>query len=566
MEKKTWWKEAVVYQIYPRSFQDSTGSGVGDLNGITQRLDYLKDLGVDVIWLSPVYASPNVDNGYDISDYRAIMDEFGTMEDFEKLLSESHKRGLKILMDLVVNHSSDRHPWFIESRSSVDNPKRDWYIWRDGFKGGCHPEGGLPNDLRSVFSGSAWTKDEKTGQYYMHNFAAAQPDLNWANPDVRNAIFDMMKWWLDKGVDGFRMDVIDAIDKPASALAVSGGKAETCFGNPGVHEYLKEMNQKVLSRYGIMTVGETSSVTVDTAPLYAGNDGKELNMVFQFEHTWVDHDKTLGKWKPLPLDLPKLKKILSRWQTALHGRAWNSLYWDNHDQPRIVSRFGNDSTEELRVLSAKMLAACLHMMQGTPYIYQGEELGMTNYPFNSLEECNDVEIHNAYRELVTEKKLLTHEEMMKGIRKLSRDNARTPMQWDDGKNAGFSAGTPWMGINPNYKTINAAAQVSDPESVFSFYKRLIRLRKEYPVIVYGDYELLLPEDERLFVYHRRFEDASILVLCNFTSQRITGIDIDALRNDDDKLLIGNYHDTETEKKVIMPYETRVYYSSISKNP
>ncbi|GHV56021.1 oligo-1,6-glucosidase [Spirochaetia bacterium] len=566
MEKKTWWKEAVVYQIYPRSFQDSTGSGVGDLNGITQRLDYLKDLGVDVIWLSPVYASPNVDNGYDISDYRAIMDEFGTMEDFEKLLSESHKRGLKILMDLVVNHSSDRHPWFIESRSSIDNPKRDWYIWRDGFKGGCHPEGGLPNDLRSVFSGSAWTKDEKTGQYYMHNFAAAQPDLNWANADVRNAVYDMMGFWLDKGVDGFRMDVIDAIDKPASALAVSGGKAETCFGNPGVHEYLKEMNQKVLSRYGIMTVGETSSVTVETAPLYAGNDGKELNMVFQFEHTWVDHDKDLGKWKPLPLDLPKLKKILSRWQTALHGRAWNSLYWDNHDQPRIVSRFGNDSTEELRVLSAKMLAACLHMMQGTPYIYQGEELGMTNYPFNSLEECNDVEIHNAYRELVTEKKLLTHEEMMKGIRKLSRDNARTPMQWDEGNNAGFSAGTPWMMVNPNYKTINAAVQVHDPESVFSFYKRLIGLRKEHPVIVYGDYELLLPEDERLFVYRRRFEGAGLLVLCNFTSQRITGIDIEALRNDDDKLLIGNYHGTETEKKVIMPYEARVYYSSISKNP
>ncbi|GHV60739.1 oligo-1,6-glucosidase [Spirochaetia bacterium] len=558
MDKKTWWKEAVVYQIYPRSFQDSTGSGVGDLNGITQRLDYLKDLGVDVIWLSPVYASPNVDNGYDISDYRAIMDEFGTMEDFDRLLAESHKRGLRILMDLVVNHSSDRHPWFIESRSSVDNPKRDWYIWRDGFNGGCHPEGGLPNDLRSVFSGSAWEKDEKTGQYYMHNFAAAQPDLNWANPDVRNAVYDMMGFWLDKGVDGFRMDVIDAIDKPPTALAVSGGKADTCFGNPGVHKYLREMNQKVLSRYDIMTVGETSSVTVDTAPLYAGNDGKELNMVFQFEHTWVDHDKTLGKWKPLPLDLPKLKKILSRWQTALHGRAWNSLYWDNHDQPRIVSRFGNDSTEELRILSAKMLAACLHMMQGTPYIYQGEELGMTNYPFTRLEECNDVEIRNAYRELVTEKKLLTHEEMMKGIRKLSRDNARTPMQWDDGKNAGFSAGTPWMGINPNYKTINAASQVHDPESVFSFYKRLIRLRKEHPVIVYGDYELLLPEDEKLFVYRRRFEDTGLLVVCNFTPNRITGIDIGALRSDGDKLLIGNYRDTEPDEKIIRPYEAKVY--------
>jgi oligo-1,6-glucosidase len=474
------------------------------------------------------------------------------MTDFDRLLSESHKRGLKIVMDLVVNHSSDQHPWFIESRSSLDNPKRDWYIWQDGFKEGP------PNNLPSVFSGSAWMKDEKTEQYYMHLFAVGQPDLNWKNPDLRNAVYTMMSFWLDKGVDGFRMDVIDAIDKPASALAASGGEAETCFGNPGVHGYLQEMNRKVLSRYDIMTVGETSSVTVETAPLYAGNDGKELNMVFQFEHTWVDHDKELGKWKPIPLDLSKLKKILSRWQTGLHGKAWNSLYWDNHDQPRIVSRFGNDSTEELRVLSAKMLALCLHMMQGTPYIYQGEELGMTNYPFKDLDECNDVEIHNAYNELVREKKILTHDEIMEGIRKLGRDNARTPMQWDDSKNAGFSSGDPWLAVNPNYKTINAARQIQDPESVFSFYKRLIQLRKEYPVIVHGDYELLLPDDGKLFVYRRRFENTSLLTICNFTSQTITGIDIGDLRSKGDRLLIANYHETEMDDKALQPYEASVY--------
>jgi oligo-1,6-glucosidase len=557
MNNRQWWKEAVVYQIYPRSFQDTTGSGVGDLNGITWRLDYLKDLGINVIWLSPIYESPNVDNGYDISDYRKINPEFGTMEDFDRLLSEAHRRNIKIVMDLVVNHTSDQHPWFLESRSSKDNPKRDWYIWRDGSKDGP------PNDLRSVFSGSAWQYDEKIGQYYLHLFAVGQPDLNWANPEVREAVFSMMTWWLDKGIDGFRMDVIDAIHKPESALAVSGGKAESCFGSGGVHGYLKEMRQKVLSRYDIMTVGETSSVTTKTASLYAGNDGAELNMVFQFEHTLIDHDSEFGKWRPVPFQLSKLKEIFSRWQTALYGRAWTSLYWDNHDQPRIVSRFGEDSTEELRVRSAKMLALCLHMMQGTPYIYQGEELGMTNMPFQKFEDCRDVEIFNACRELVTEKKLLTLEQLMEGVRKLGRDNARTPVQWDASKNGGFSTGTPWIAVNPNYVNINAASQVGDDDSVYRFYKKLIRLRKEYPVIVYGNYELLLPEDDRIFAYHRNSEtknpgSPALLVICNFTGKELIGIDLSALGAGTGKLLIANYAADKISDTRLLPCEGRAY--------
>ncbi|MDR1287064.1 MAG: alpha-glucosidase [Treponema sp.] len=558
MNPKEWWKETVVYQIYPRSFKDSTGSGVGDLNGVTEKLDYLAELGAGVIWLSPVYESPNVDNGYDISDYLSIMKEFGTMADFDRLLSEAHRRNIKIVMDLVVNHTSDRHPWFIESRSSRDNPKRGWYIWRDGYKG---PDGktGVPNKLESVFSGPAWKYDEKTGQYYLHLFASAQPDLNWANLDVRNAVFDIMNWWLDKGIDGFRMDVIDAIHKPESAVAVSGKDAETCFGSPGVHGYLKEMRRKVLAGRDIMTVGECSSATVKTARLFAGSGGSELNMVFQFEHTWIDHDKQFGKWRPLPYKLSRLKEILSRWQTGLYKKGWNSLYWDNHDQPRAVSRFGDDSTEENRVRSAKMLAACLHMMQGTPYIYQGEELGMTNMPINSLDGLNDVEIFNAYRELVEEKKLLTRDEIMTGIKKLGRDNARTPMQWNTSANAGFTTGKPWMKVNPNYKTINAASQIHDPESVFSFYRRLIRLRREYPVIVYGDYKLLLPGDEKLFVYRRRHEGKTLFVLCNFSGEKAAAPAIPEFKKAEKsgKLLIANYNE-DGPRGGIRPWETRVY--------
>jgi oligo-1,6-glucosidase len=549
MDSQQWWKEAVVYQVYPRSFQDTTGSGVGDLNGITQRLDYLQELGIDVIWLSPIYQSPGVDNGYDISDYQAINPEFGTMADFDRLLTETHKRGIKIVMDLVVNHTSDQHPWFIESRSSRSNQKRDWYIWRDGI------EEGPPNDLRSVFSGSAWEKDARTGQYYMHLFAVQQPDLNWANSDVRNAVYDMMKFWLDKGIDGFRMDVIDAISKPASALAVSKEKAETPFGSAGVHPYLKEMRQKVLAHYNIMTVGETPSATTESARLFAGNDGSELNMIFQFEHAAVDHDKDFDKWLVRKYQLSALKRILSKWQIALHNKAWNSLFWDNHDQPRVVSRFGDDSTDETRTLSAKMLATCLHLMQGTPYIYQGEELGMTNAPFETLDDCRDIEIFNAYRELVTEKKLLTHKQIMESIQKLGRDNARTPMQWDTTKNAGFSTGTPWIAVHPNYLFINAATQVGMPDSVWSYYKRLIALRKKYPVIVHGDYELLFPDDEKLFVYRRHFEKAQLLVISNFSGDTLP---LTAELVLDGELLIANYPATAVHNHTILPWEARVY--------
>ncbi|MDR2070111.1 MAG: alpha-glucosidase [Treponema sp.] len=552
MDDRQWWKEAVVYQIYPQSFQDTTGSGTGDLQGITERLDYLKNLGVDVIWLSPIFESPGVDNGYDISDYRAINPRYGSMADFDRLLTEAHRRGIKLILDLVVNHTSDRHPWFAESRSSRDNPKRDWYIWRDGFNGGP------PNELRSVFSGSAWRKDEITGQYYLHLFTIEQPDLNWANPEVRNAVYDMMRYWLDKGIDGFRMDVIDAICKPESALAVSGGAAESPFGYAGVHEYLREMNEKVLSRCDIMTVGETSSATVESALLFAGRESRELNMVFQFEHMFFDQDRQFGKWLTKKFDLPGLKKILDKWQTGLYGKAWNSLYWNNHDQPRVVSHFGCDADEQSRVLSAKMLGLCLHMMQGSPYIYQGEELGMTNTPLKSLEDCRDVEVFNAYRELVEEKKLLSHEQMMAGIQKSSRDNARTPMQWDGTKNAGFSAGTPWIPVNPNYRTINAALQVQDPDSVWSFYRRLIKLRKEIPVIVYGDFEDMLPDDRRVYAYRRRLEGKSLLAICNFSGEEVSDLDLDALGAGKGELLIANYDAETLDTTRLRPYEGRAY--------
>lgn len=552
MTKTPWWKNAVVYQIYPKSFQDTSGSGTGDLKGITGRLDYLQALGIDVIWLSPVYESPGVDNGYDISNYRTIDPKYGSMADFENLLSEAHRRDIRLIMDLVINHSSDQHPWFMEARSSRDNPKRDWYIWRDGYKNGP------PNDLTSIFSGSAWQKDEVTGQYYMHLFAAEQPDLNWANLDMRKALYDMMVFWLDKGVDGFRMDVIDAICKPESALAVSGGKADSPFGYAGVHAYLREMREQILSHYDIMTVGETSSATTRTALSFAGKDGKELNMIFQFEHMFLDHDPELGKWLIRPLKLTKLKQVLGKWQKALHGKAWNSLYWNNHDQPRVVSRFGCDRDESSRVLSAKMLGLCLYMMEGTPYIYQGEELGMTNASIKILEDCRDVEVFNAYRELVIEKKILTHQQMMEGIQKSSRDNARTPMQWDAAANAGFSPGTPWIPVNPNYKTINAAAQMDDPHSVWSFYKNFIALRKANPVIVYGDYEDLLPLDEEIYIYRRRYRGKSLLVICNFTGKEVAAPNQAVLGAREGKLLIANYEPSMLNHTRLLPYEGCAY--------
>ena len=504
---RIWWKEAVIYQIYPRSFMDSNGDGVGDLQGIISRLDYLKDLGIDVIWLSPVYKSPNDDNGYDISDYQDIMEEFGTMEDFDALLAAAHARGIKIVMDLVVNHTSDEHPWFVESRRSKDNAYRDYYIWREG-KDAQTP----PNNWISCFGGPAWQYDEKTDMYYLHLFSKKQPDLNWDNPKVREEVFDMMTWWCDKGIDGFRMDVISMISKTKEMPdGRDGDFSPYCVHGPNVHQYLREMNEKVLSKYDIMTVGETAGVTAELAQLYAGEDARELNMVFQFEH--VEGDGKYGKWTDEKIPLITLKKILSRWQTELYGKAWNSLFWDNHDQPRAVSRFGDDRPM-YREVSAKMLATCLHMLQGTPYIYQGEELGMTNYPFQSPDDFRDIESINAYREWCGEGRL-SHEAFWPCITFKSRDNARTPMQWDDSPQAGFTTGTPWIAVNPNYTEINAKAETADPDSVFHYYKKLIALRKEYPVVVYGKYEALMEDSEELFVYTRTLEDEKLLVVCSF---------------------------------------------------
>lgn len=509
--KKTWWKEAVVYQIYPRSFMDSNGDGIGDLKGITSRLDYLKYLGIDVIWLSPVYQSPNDDNGYDISDYQAIMSEFGTMEDFDEMLAAAHERGIRIVMDLVVNHTSDEHKWFVESRKSRDNAFRDYYIWREG-KDAQTP----PNNWGACFGGSAWQYDEETAMYYLHLFSKKQPDLNWDNPKVRQEVFDMMTWWCDKGIDGFRMDVISMISKTkempdGEVQGLYGSFGPYCVHGPNVHKYLQEMNGKVLSKYDIMTVGETAGVTTELAKQYAGENAHELDMVFQFEH--VEGDGKYGKWTDEKLPLTTLKKTMSRWQTELYGAAWNSLFWDNHDQPRAVSRFGDDRPQ-FREASAKMLATCLHMQQGTPYIYQGEELGMTNYPFESPADFRDIESINAYREWCAEGPL-SHEDFWPCMLYKSRDNARTPVQWDDSPQAGFTTGTPWIAVNPNYKEINAKAETSDPDSVFHYYKKLIALRKENPIMVYGKYELLLADSEELFVYTRTLEHEKLLVVCNF---------------------------------------------------
>ena len=547
--KKAWWKEAVVYQIYPRSFCDSNGDGIGDLNGITSKLDYLKELGIDVIWLSPVYKSPNDDNGYDISDYEDIMTEFGTMDDFDKMLAAAHERGIKIVMDLVVNHTSDEHPWFVESRSSKDNEKRDYYIWKEG------KDGKEPTNWGSAFSGPAWKYDEKTDMYYLHLFSVKQPDLNWENPKVRKEVFDMMTRWCEKGIDGFRMDVISLISKPegypdAKVVGLYGDMG-ICANGPKVHDYLKEMNEKVLSKFDIMTVGETAGVTLEEAKKYANTDGSELNMVFQFEHMDLDGGEKF-KWSTKPMPLVPLKENLSKWQKGLDGVAWNSLYFCNHDQPRIVSRLGDES-DAYRELSAKCTATCLHMMQGTPYVYQGEELGMTNTVFNSVDDFRDLESINAYRELV-ESGLYTDEDMFPKIAHKSRDNARTPMQWDASANAGFTTGTPWIAVNPNYKKINVADQLKREDSVFHYYQKLIRLRKENEIIVYGNYELLLPEDENIFAYTRTLGNQKLLVVCNFSK---TEQKFDFSGYENAKVLISNYNRDAREDGILKPYEATV---------
>lgn len=553
MEKR-WWKESVVYQIYPRSFCDSNGDGIGDLNGITGKLDYLKELGIDVIWLSPVYKSPNDDNGYDISDYQAIMDEFGTMEDFDRMLATAHEKGIKIMMDLVVNHTSDEHKWFIESRKSTDNPYRDYYIWRPAKE-----DGSLPNNWGSCFSGPAWEYDKTTDMYFLHLFSKKQPDLNWDNPAVRQDVFDMMNWWLKKGIDGFRMDVISLISKepglPDKEPGINGYATFNVSANgPHVHEYLQEMRQKALNNADTITVGECSGVTLEEAKKYARSDEKELNMVFQFEHMDVDSDEKAGKWTTRKMDLRNLKKILTRWQKGLQDIAWNSLYWENHDQPRSVSRFGNDS-DEYREISAKMLATCIHMMQGTPYVYQGEELGMTNCPFNTLDNFRDLESINAFHEL-TEQGKMTEEDMMAAIGYKGRDNARTPMQWDDSAYAGFSTANPWIMVNPNYTKINAKDQINREDSVFKYYQKLIKLRHESELIVYGTYDLILDDDKDIYAYIRTLGDEKLIVYCNF-SENTREVELpEEFVNK--KVLISNYSDAKANQKIALrPYEAIV---------
>lgn len=554
---KNWWKKSVVYQIYPRSFKDSNGDGIGDIKGIIEGLDYLQKLGINVLWLSPIYKSPNDDNGYDISDYRDVMDEFGTMRDFDTLLEEAHKRKIKIIMDLVVNHTSDEHEWFKESKKSKYNKYRDYYIWRSGKNG--EP----PNDWISFFSGSAWEYDKTTEMYYLHLFSKKQADLNWENAEVRKEVFDMMKWWLDKGIDGFRMDVISLIAKDIEITREQDSKVTMSIipkiNEERVHEYLKEMNSEVLSKYDIMTVGETPGVDPEKALKFVGESRNELNMVFQFEHVGVG-DGPDGKWGKSEFNLKEFKDIMSKWQDALENGGWNSLYLSNHDQPRSVSRFGNDT--EYREESAKMLATCIHMMKGTPYVYQGEELGMTNVKFESLDDYRDIETFNAYKDYVGSGKK-TKEEMMEAIYKRGRDNARTPFQWDDSGNAGFTSGTPWIKVNPNYKYINAKAQVDDENSVFNYYRKLISLRKQYEIIVNGKYELILDDDENIYAYLRKLKNEILLVMCNF-SDKNSEFNLPAdIKYGKKEKIISNYNVDydEIEKVVLKPYEARVYLLS-----
>lgn len=562
---KAWWKENVVYQIYPRSFCDSNGDGIGDLRGIISKLDYLKELGVDVVWLSPVYKSPNDDNGYDISDYRDIMDEFGTLADFDEMLAGMHQRGIKLMMDLVVNHTSDEHPWFVEARKSRDNPYHDYYIWRDPV------DGREPNNWEAVFTGSVWEYNPPTGEYYLHMFTKKQPDLNWENPKVRAEVYDLMHFWFKRGVDGFRMDVINMISKTYAAdgslpdaPVVREGFLQPglmyVVNGPRLMEFLREMRREVLSHYDCITVGETPGVTTVQGVEITNEETGALNMLFQFEHMGLDAipDHPFNKWALKPLDLRDLKVTMSRWQDDLAGRGWNSLYLSNHDQPRPVSRFGDDA--RYRVESAKMLGTWLHMQQGTPYVYQGEELGMTNVRFPSLADYRDVETLNVYR-VGTEQYGMPPEMVMAAIYTKGRDNARTPMQWDAGPNAGFSSGAPWIGVNPNYTEINAEQELADPDSVFHYYRRLIALRKANPVMVYGRYDLLLPDHPQIYAYTRTLGADRLLVVCNFSGETPVFELPAEVAFDGHEVLISNYDVDPAEdirRFTLRPYEARVY--------
>ncbi|MFS0954478.1 alpha-glucosidase [Enterococcus durans] len=539
MEKK-WWHQSVVYQVYPRSFQDTNGDGIGDLQGVISRLDYLSYLGINTIWLSPVYESPNDDNGYDISDYQAIMAEFGTMADMEQLISEAKKRGIKIIMDLVVNHTSDEHIWFVEARKNKDNSYRDYYIWRDPLNGD------VPNQLRSIFSGSAWQLDEATGQYYLHLYSKKQPDLNWENEKVRQEIHQMMNFWIDKGIGGFRMDVIDTIGKlPDQGITNNG---------PKLHEYLQEMNQATFGDKDLMTVGETWGATTEIAKLYSDPKRNELSMIFQFEHVGLDQQKGKDKWDLQPLSISELKKVLSKWQTSLGEEGWNSLFWNNHDLPRIISRWGND--QEYREESGKMFAILLHMMKGTPYIYQGEEIGMTNYPISDISEVEDIESINMYHERLAAG--YSKEEILRSINAKGRDNARTPMQWDNSENAGFTTGTPWLHVNPNHQEINVENALKNKESIFYTYKKLIDLRKKNDSIVWGEYQLVHDTPEEVFAYLRLAVNEKWLVVGNISdkTQKFT------VPNGDFSLVVTNYPQETVPKGeiVLRPYESFVLHA------
>lgn len=541
MEKK-WWHNSVVYQIYPRSFKDSNGDGIGDLKGIISKLDYIKFLGVDVLWISPIYKSPNIDNGYDISDYCDIMDEFGTMDDMKLLIKEAKSRGIKIMMDLVVNHTSDEHEWFKESRKSKDNKYRDFYVWRNPLNGD------VPSPLKSNFGGSAWTLDKSTGQYYLHMHDKKQPDLNWDNPKVREKIYEMMNFWLDLGVKGFRMDVIELIGKDVDNLLIVNG--------PNLHTYIQEMNKMTFGDRDIITVGETWAADTNIAKLYCDPKRKELGMVFQFEVISMDKQPGKRKWDLAPLNFVEFKKVFSKWQTELHSEGWNSLFGNNHDLPRMVSRWGND--KEYRIESAKMLATMLHMQKGTPYIYQGEEIGMTNIRFDSIDDYNDIESLNMYKERLS--KGYSLDEIMESIYAKGRDNARTPMQWSKENNAGFTTGTPWLKVNKNYKHINVEQAINDENSILYYYKKLINLRRENDVIKYGDYKLILEEHPEIFAYTRSWNEDNILVICNFYGNTINVFLGEEYSKKDSEIILSNYKDAKVLGRDIKlrPYEAIVY--------
>ncbi|WP_144479287.1 alpha-glucosidase [Cytobacillus oceanisediminis] len=549
--KHTWWKEAVAYQVYPRSFMDSNGDGIGDLQGMISKLDYLKDLGIDVIWICPMYKSPNDDNGYDISDYQDIMDEFGTMEDFDQLLAETHKRGMKLIIDLVINHTSDEHQWFIESRESKESPKRDWYIWRDG------KDGAEPNNWESIFGGSAWEYDETTDQYFLHIFSRKQPDLNWENKEVRTALYDMINWWLDKGIDGFRVDAISHIKKEEGLKDMpnpEGLQYVSSFDKHmnvnGIQTFLEELKQETFSKYDIMTVGEANGVSIEEADLWVGEEQGKFNMVFQFEHLdlWDSEKKAL--------DLEKLKNTFTRWQKGLEGHGWNALFIENHDKARIVSTWGDD--KEYWRESATALASMYFLMQGTPFIYQGQEIGMTNVQFPSIDDYDDVAIKNLYK--IRRENGVSHEEIMDFIWATSRDNSRTPMQWSDAENAGFTTGNPWLGMNPNYTDINVEAQLKDPDSILHFYKKMIQMKKAHEVFTYGIYDLVVEDHDQLYAYTRTLGDKQAIVISNLSGEPAS-FEFGGFPLETSKLLLNNYeveehgHATELTLK---PYETRVY--------